>query len=524
MVRLRQNIAACLLLLTLQQTQGLRAAEDLPVQRLPQVVDDEGEQPPESIPTPPEQAGDFPTLPPDPYAERHEPLPPLEEELFLHGGSYLYAPEGDRWNWPDEGHSHHQLLRLPEDWQKPRPVEGHAEFLGVGPIQTHPNWAWPEGPCARGYNWEPRFVGYGQYQVFGLAFEEGDRRQDGIGHQLFVELDLRLTGTERFHIQFRPVGRKNTGGSFYQFSDPEGYIDNSTAVPDRYWFEGEIHSIFGGYLDPFHVADMHFVLGRYPFVLHNSLLMNTDLLGTVVNKNTIYVGNLSNLNVQVFAAREDVAAFAGADGYVYGAHISADHRHAFYEATYSFLQHEFDSSRDSHFAAFSRTQLYGPWVLAARALFKFGDEGGRGSGQLFVIESNRTRYFDSKPLGVEYSVCYCNAFVATSGWNPISGGNFDRLRTSFEVNPLITISAGNPAGDNWGIALGVQLFRHHEDESIIPEIAVQSPMDELVFGCGLRYLRKTSARSFFEVLGLINVSNDPQFDREGVFVGQTVIF
>lgn len=32
--------------------------------------------------------------------ELNEPLPPLEEELWLHGGSYLYAPEGDRLNWP----------------------------------------------------------------------------------------------------------------------------------------------------------------------------------------------------------------------------------------------------------------------------------------------------------------------------------------------------------------------------------------------------------------------------------------
>ena len=467
-------------------------------------------------------AGHFPPLPPPPGEDGLEPLPPLDAELFHHGGSYLYAPEGDQWNWPDECDGHYQVLRLPEDWQKPRPVTGHRDFVGVGPIHLHGQW--PAGECGCGYDWEPRFVGYGQYEIFGLAFEENNQRQDGIGHQLLIELDLRLTGTERFHMQFRPVGRKNTGGSFYQFSNPSSYIDNSTAVPDRYWFEGEIHSIFGGHLDPFAVADVHFVLGRYPFQLHNNLLMNTDLLGFVVNKNTIYLGNLSNLNVQMFAAREDIAAYVGADGYVYGMNITADHRHGFYEATYYFLQHEFNDNPDMHFLAFSRTQLYGPWVVATRAMCKLGDAAGTGDGQLFVVESNRTKVYDAKPLGIEYGVWYCNAFYATDGWRPISGGGFDRLRASFEVDPLINISVGTPAGDNWGVSLGVQLFRHHEDESIIPEIAVQAPMNELVYGFGLRYLRKTSARSFLEVLGVINVSDDPQFDREGVFAGKTIIF
>ena len=47
----------------------------------------------EPIPSP------FPSLPPDPDEDQLEPLPPLEDELWWHGGSYLYAPEGDRLNY-----------------------------------------------------------------------------------------------------------------------------------------------------------------------------------------------------------------------------------------------------------------------------------------------------------------------------------------------------------------------------------------------------------------------------------------
>lgn len=448
-----------------------------------------------------------------------EPLPPLEQELWLHGGSYLYQPEGDRLNWPSKEEAHYDLLRLPEDWQKPEPVTAFSEFLGADPVEPFPQFRWPGG-----YVWEPRFVGYGSYELFGFALEENNRRQDVIGHQLIYELDLRLTGTERFHVQFRPLGRENTGGSYYRFNDPQDYVSNATGEPQRYWFEGEVHSLLGGLVDPFAVLDYHIVAGRFPFVLHNSLLMNDEILGVVVNKNTIYTGNLSNLNIQVFYGFNDVDTFTDGDAQAYGAHATIDYRHAFLEATYAYANHDLDNSRNSHFAALSGTKLIGPTTLAGRALFKIGDRGGTGSGELFVLEANRTRYFEHGPAGLEYGVFYANAFLATQGWSNLGGANFNRLRTAFEVNPLVQISAGRPAGDTWGIATGVQLFRLHEDESWIPEFAFEAPNDIPVWGVGLRYLRKTGRRSFFEALGSFNFSDDPRFDREGVFLSETIVF
>ncbi len=121
-------------------------------------------------------------------------------------------------------------------------------------------------------------------------------------------------------------------------------------------------------------------------------------------------------------------------------------------------------------------------------------------------------------------VFFGNAFLATSGWNSIAGGNFNRLRTSFEIDPLVRIAAGRDVGNTWGAALGVQLFRHHEDESWIPEVAFEAPDNTPVFGLGLRYLRKTGVRSYLELLLSFNLSNDPRFDREGVFLSETIAF
>ena len=468
-------------------------------------------------------SGEFPPLPPDPYERDRPKLPSLEEELISHGGSHLYLPEGDQgFALAHDENNKHKPLRLPEDWQEPQPpVTGSAKFLGNDPILPNPNLTWPG---SEGYAWDPRFVMHGRYFMFGMALEQNNQRQDGLGHQLLLDLDLRLTGTERFHMQFRPIGRENTGGSFYQLNDPQGYIDNSHAEPDRYWFEFELHSILGAFVDPNLALDYHFTAGRVPFTLHNDLLINDEFHAVAINKNNINVWNLSNLNVQVYHAFNDVDAFDNGDGNLSVLNLFIDYRRVFYESSYAYLTHDFDSSRDTHYFALSRTQLIGNYTVAGRALFKHGDSGGTGSGQLFTLEGNMTRLYDNKPLGVEKAVFFTNAFLATRGWNSIARANFNRLRTAFEVNPLVRISSGNTLSNNWGASAGVQLFRHHEDESWVPEIAVEQPEGEFVYGVGLRYLRKISCRSFIEVLGLYNESSDDRFDRLGVFGTYSILF
>ena len=185
------------------------------------------------------------------------------------------------------------------------------------------------------------------------------------------------------------------------------------------------------------------------------------------------------------------------------------------------------SGLNAHWAAASLTKFFGAVTLAGRTLFKWGDEAGSGDGQLYVVESNRTWEFSQRwecLTGIQHGVFYANFFKATSGWSPISGGNFDRLRSTFEVNPLVAISRGRSPEDTIGGALGVQLFRHHEDESIIPEISYEAPSGASVWGIGLKYMRKIGSRTFIEARGVRTWSDDTEFVREGVFVSTFVIF
>ncbi|MDA7978910.1 MAG: hypothetical protein MPJ50_09100 [Pirellulales bacterium] len=463
----------------------------------------------------------FPSRPPAPGEEGQadQALPPLEWELAQHGGSSMYETEDQRAQLADQFGKHNTRLRLPEGSRGPQPFTLFTSFLGPGPIDPWPGLTWL-GPD--GYQMEPRFVGHGSYEVFGIAFEQNRRRADVIGHQLLLDLDLRLTGTERFHVQYRPIGERNTGGSYYMFNTLSGYVDNSTAIPDRYWFEFSLDSVFGGPLGNTRVPlDYQLTLGKLPLALHNNLLINDEVLGIIVSKNTILVSPLSNLNVQAFWLPDDVDAFTDGAADVFGAHIQADYQGSFAELTYAYVDHRRLANRSVHYAAASYTEFLGPLSLAGRALLKMGDQAGRGNGELFVLESNYTRVVARGPLcelGVEEAVYYVNGFAATSGWNSISGGNFNRLTTSFAVNPLVAISASPVVDDRYGAAAGVQLFRHHQDESVVPEIAYERADGSDVYGIGLQYLLKLSSRTYLDVRGVAGFSSDPRFRREGAFV------
>lgn len=451
-------------------------------------------------------------------------LPSLEEELFLHGGSYLYEPSDVSNQIYAPGHGHSDNLRLPENWQEPQPLSLPDDFLGANFVQWNPHWKWFGRD---GSQWEPRLVGYGSYELFGAIYEQNRQRRDGLGHQLIVDFDLALTGTERVHVQFRPLGRENSGGSFWQLNDPVGYQDNSTGVPQRWWFEGELQSIIGALTgDERLQLDINFTAGRFPFLLHNGLLMNDEIVGFVLGKNTITSTPLSNLNVQAFYAIDEVDSFPQ-QGDLYGLHLTGDYRHAFLEATVARVERDRMTNFESNYFAGSATQFFGPLSLAGRVMFKTGSSVAGGSAQLYVMESSYTRIPNDWCLhhtGVEKTVTFLNVFHATEGWTPISGGGFNRLRNNFVVNPLLNLAAAATGAPTQGVALGSQLFRHHADESWTPEVSWQEQSADGALGLGLRYQKKLTARTYFELRGIKTWSDAAALRREGLFASTFIIF
>lgn len=453
-------------------------------------------------------------------------LPSLEDELLLHGGSYLYEPS-DTTGPVQHHHDCHAgaILRLPACWAEPQPLCAQPlDYLGPGVIQWSPDLSWFGCDPAI---LEPRLVVHGSYETFGAIFEQNNTRLDGFGHQLLLDLDVQLTGTERFHVQFRPVGEENSGGSFWQLNNPQHYIDNSTGVPQRWWIEGELQSLFGPWRnDERHQLDVNFTVGRFPFRLHNGLLMNDEITGVVIGKNTITSLPLSNLNVQAFYAIDQVDSFPNSAD-LFGTHLSADYRHIFFEATYAHLNRDRNTEFSTNYLAASATKFFGPLTVAGRTMYRFADDSSIGNGNLQVIETSFTRVPSHEfecATGIEKTVTYLNLFYASENWTTIAGGNFSRLRNAFTVNPLLNLAAGAAPAERHGAAFGVQLFRHHQDESFIPEIAYEEVSADSTLGIGLRYQRKLNARQFLEIRGIKNWSDAATLRREGLFASTVIIF
>jgi len=95
-------------------------------------------------------------------------------------------------------------------------------------------------------------------------------------------------------------------------------------------------------VNPFAVLDYNIAVGKFPVLLHNSLLIDDEILGVGLGKNTILRGGLSNLNVQFIYALNDVENAAG-DNRLYGVNATIDHRRTFYELSYFLLQNDVDS-------------------------------------------------------------------------------------------------------------------------------------------------------------------------------------
>ncbi|MBX3440422.1 MAG: hypothetical protein KF861_23230, partial [Planctomycetaceae bacterium] len=374
-------------------------------------------------------------------------------------------------------------------------------------------WPWD------GHQITPSLVIYGAYSIFGTAYQSGKDELVGIGHQMFIDVDFSLGATERIHAQWRPLGKKNTGGSFLRLNDGVDYIDHSSALPQRIWLEADISEVFSGVIPDTVPADILLTAGLFPLEMHNRLLINDDVVGVIVSKNDIIQEPFSKILGQVFGAFDEVDMIPDEEDVRFvGTHWFIDWQTRNIEATYVHVAVQGQPDLNQDYFAVSLTQLWGVWNVAGRVLAQVGDDGRDGSGQLFVFESNWTRYFTEHIVGFESLLLYANAYWATEGWQSISGGNFDRLRNTFEVNPLIRLSADPSGVVNRGFAVGTEFFALHKDLAVIPEIAVEFPGDSEVFGFGLRCRRKIGKRSQLELRCITSASGTEDLRRNGAFV------
>jgi hypothetical protein len=196
----------------------------------------------------------------------------------------------------------------------------------------------------------PGLAVYGDWRT-AVAYNNNNGKDIAqIATRLNIDVDLKITGTERIHAFFTPIQDNNVYTRF-EFAGGDGdelFNDEFDPDPETLFFEGDVGSIYSGISGKDASFDLPFTVGLFPLFLQNGIWANDAILGGAVSlpaKNSAALG-LANFDVTFFAAFKNVnnAGIIGADeddndnANLYGATAFIDAFGGYIEAGYGLIQ------------------------------------------------------------------------------------------------------------------------------------------------------------------------------------------
>ncbi len=350
-----------------------------------------------------------------------------------------------------------------------------------------------DGITPRGYNWfgftnlaHPQFYLYGDYRTGIASGRNAAGRTDNWASRLNLDLDLRLTDTERFHAF---IGPQTRGNQFTQVALVDGELDFQPIHnfnPVTAFFEGDLGAILGGMANESSPFELPFTLGLVPLLFQNGIWMEDAVTGAAFslparhsralnwsNYDATFFAVFDQLNSVAFGNDENAAQAFGTAWFIeaYGGYI---------ETGYAFVHDRNTSQRSYHNSTFSFTRRYFDRVSnSIRVIVNAGQdlpkEQRTADGTLLLFEN-------SLVTGMPYNVIpYLNCFV---GWDRpqsvaragISGGILRNTGINFDndgLNGFATLDTS--ANDTAGFALGVDLLGEDFSRQWLLEFAYLTP-------------------------------------------------
>jgi hypothetical protein len=316
-----------------------------------------------------------------------------------------------------------------------------------------------------------------------------------IATRLNLDVDLKITGTERIHAFFTPL-QKNAKFTRYEFGGGDGDGNFSFEFdpnPQTLFFEGDLGSIYSGLSGNYTRFDVPFVVGLYPLFLQNGTWANDAILGAAVTipaKNSAKLG-LPNFDITFFAAYDNVdnLGILGAEkhnAHLFGVTAFIEGYGGYVETGYGMLQGVEGplDGRLTHFLTAAYTRRYfNTFSNSTRLFANFGDSK---NDEGFVIISENS-LITSLPSTL---IPYANFFVGFGNPQPLvdgfGAGILKNVGINFETDALTGYPKLDDSGSNaWGGAIGVQyLFGKNLDQQIVFELAMVQPFEDDGIGAG----------------------------------------
>lgn len=333
----------------------------------------------------------------------------------------------------------------------------------------------------------PALSVFGDWRTAIAYNDNGGNEVGQIATRLNLDVDLKITATERLHGFFRPIDK---GGKFSRYEFFGDDRDQGDFILDgnieTLFFEGDVGSIIAGFNNEHAKFDLPFALGLTPFLFQNGVWVEDAFIGggtSIMAKNSPTL-DISNMDFTVFGGFDKVTtpAIQNADGtlnddklYVFGLAAFVEANEGYWEAGYGLIDGrtaEFDD-QGYHSLTLAFTKRYGGWLSnSLRTIWTFGQDRDNNAqetaeGVIFLVENS---FVTSLPSTL---VPYANFWVGLDRPQPLAddSGILKNTGINFETDALTGFPKLDDTGhDTFGGAIGIQ-YLFDLDRQFVFEVA-----------------------------------------------------
>lgn len=334
----------------------------------------------------------------------------------------------------------------------------------------------------------PQVLLFGDFRTAIASNNNNLARENLIASRLNLELDARITSTERFHTSFQPM---NKGQDFtrYEWNSQSSEFEEAFNIePFTGFFEGDLGAMVGGATGSVLPFDAPIAIGFMPLVFQNGIWLEDNTIGaaaTIPARNSSLL-DISNFDITFFYLFDDVTspAFQGDNnaGKAYGVAGFYEMLDGYIELDYAFLEDRTALDRSYHNLAAAYTRRYFSFLSnSLRAIYNFGqDPNGIDQTADGVLLLNENSLITADPY---LFVPYYNSFIGfgrvqSVARNAAAGGILRNTGILFETDNLTNYPTLDPTGVNtYGGALGINIIPATINRQLVLEYAYVGLMD-----------------------------------------------
>lgn len=358
----------------------------------------------------------------------------------------------------------------------------------------------------------PAFSIFGDWRTAIAHNDNGNKEIGQIATRLNLDVDLKLTATERLHGFFRPIDKNGKFTRYEFFGDDrkqgDFILDGNI---ETLFFEGDVGAMVSGLTGKDAKFDLPIAAGLTPFLFQNGIWVEDAFVGggaSLVAKNS-RMFDISNMDVTVFGGFDKVTspAIKNGDGTlndddlsVFGIAAFIEANQGYWEAGYGAIRGRNNFADDGYQSlTLAFTRRYGGWLSnSLRTIWTFGQDRDRGrqqtaDGVIFLAENS---FVTAKPSTL---VPYVNLWVGLDRPQPLADdtGILKNTGINFETDALTGFPKLDDTGhDTYGGALGIQ-YLFNLDKQLVFEVATVQILGDVnekgraaiddQYGFGIRY-------------------------------------